>query len=127
LVKEGPTTVESLRAYGFIVREQGSGPWAAMEKFLTQARMEPRVIMEMASNETIKQAVIAGMGIMFLVAAHLATGTGQWFAGAAGGTRQPRGARLELRTHAVQSAFPGGASSAVCLGENRMENSPSLI
>ena len=28
--------------------------------------MEPRVVMEMTSNETIKQAVMAGMGISFL-------------------------------------------------------------
>ena len=66
LLKEGVPTVESLRPYGFIVREQGSGTRAALEKFLEQARLEPRVVMEMGSNETIKQAVIAGMGISFL-------------------------------------------------------------
>jgi hypothetical protein len=31
-----------------------------------KARIEPRVSMEMASNETIKQAVMAGMGLSFL-------------------------------------------------------------
>jgi len=67
LIKEGVLpTVESLRPYGFIVREQGSGTRAALEKFLEQAHLEPRVIMEMGSNETIKQAVMAGMGISFL-------------------------------------------------------------
>ena len=67
LLKEGgATTVESLRPWGFIVREQGSGTRAALEKFLEQARLEPRIDMEMGSNETIKQAVIAGMGISFL-------------------------------------------------------------
>jgi DNA-binding transcriptional LysR family regulator len=67
LVKEGGSpTVESLRPYGFIVREQGSGTRAALEKFLEQARLEPRIDMEMGSNETIKQAVMAGMGISFL-------------------------------------------------------------
>lgn len=62
----GTLAVESLRAYGFIVREQGSGTRAAMERFMTEAHLEPRVVMEMASNESIKQAVIAGMGISFM-------------------------------------------------------------
>jgi DNA-binding transcriptional LysR family regulator len=67
LVKEGGApTAESLRPYGFIMREPGSGTRAALEKFLEEARLEPRVIMEMGSNETIKQAVMAGMGISFL-------------------------------------------------------------
>lgn len=67
LVKEGGSpTVESLRPWGFIVREQGSGTRAALEKFLEEARLEPRIDMEMGSNETIKQAVMAGMGISFL-------------------------------------------------------------
>jgi LysR family transcriptional regulator, low CO2-responsive transcriptional regulator len=66
LLKVGHPTVESLRPYGFILRERGSGTRAAMEKFLEKSRMEPRVVMEMTSNETIKQAVMAGMGISFL-------------------------------------------------------------
>ena len=37
-----------------------------MAKFFEDARMEPRVAMEMSSNETIKQAVMAGMGLSFL-------------------------------------------------------------
>ena len=67
LAREGRApTAESLRPYGFIMREPGSGTRAALEKFLEQAHLEPRVIMEMGSNETIKQAVMAGMGISFL-------------------------------------------------------------
>jgi LysR family transcriptional regulator, low CO2-responsive transcriptional regulator len=62
----GAPSVESLRPYGFIVREEGSGTRAALEKFLQQVHLQPRVIMEMASNESIKQAVMAGMGISFL-------------------------------------------------------------
>ena len=56
----------ALQGQPFILREPGSGTRAAMERFLTLARVEPRVTMEMASNETIKQAVIAGMGLSFL-------------------------------------------------------------
>ena len=66
LTQSGPLTPEALRGQGFILREEGSGTRAALEKFLLQARVEPRVTMEMASNETIKQAVIAGMGLSFL-------------------------------------------------------------
>jgi DNA-binding transcriptional LysR family regulator len=67
LAKEGGVlSVESLRPFGFIVREQGSGTRAALEQFLEHARLEPRVVMEMGSNETIKQSVMAGMGISFL-------------------------------------------------------------
>jgi DNA-binding transcriptional LysR family regulator len=66
LLKVGHPTVDHLRPYGFILRERGSGTRAAMEKFLEKSRLEPRVVMEMGSNETIKQAVMAGMGISFL-------------------------------------------------------------
>ena len=54
LTQAGPLTPEALRDQGFILREEGSGTRAALEKFLLQARVEPRVTMEMASNETIK-------------------------------------------------------------------------
>lgn len=50
----------------FIVREPGSGTRAAMEQFFREARIAPPQIMEMTSNETIKQAVIANMGLAFL-------------------------------------------------------------
>lgn len=66
LLKVGHPTTEHLRPYSFIVRERGSGTRAAMEKFMTSQRLEPRVVMEMTSNETIKQAVMAGMGLSFL-------------------------------------------------------------
>ncbi len=62
----GRVEVESLRPHDFIVREEGAGTRAAMEAFFADARMEPRVVMAMSSNETIKQAVIADMGLSFL-------------------------------------------------------------
>ena len=66
LLQIGHPTVESLRPYGFIMRERGSGTRAALEKFFEKSRIEPRIVMEMSSNETIKQAVMAGLGISFL-------------------------------------------------------------
>jgi DNA-binding transcriptional LysR family regulator len=50
----------------FIVREQGSGTRAAMEQFFRDHRIAPPQVMETTSNETIKQAVIANMGLAFL-------------------------------------------------------------
>ena len=66
LVAQGRQPVEALRSYAFIMREEGSGTRAALEKFFATARIQPVVSMEMASNETIKQAVMAGMGLSFL-------------------------------------------------------------
>ncbi|OYY97992.1 MAG: LysR family transcriptional regulator, partial [Polaromonas sp. 28-63-22] len=66
LVAQGRQRVEALRSYAFIMREEGSGTRAALEKFFETARIQPVVSMEMASNETIKQAVMAGMGLSFL-------------------------------------------------------------
>lgn len=49
-----------------IVREQGSGTRAAMAALFAEHRFGPRITMEMSSNETIKQAVMANMGLSFL-------------------------------------------------------------
>ena len=57
---------ELLRDCGFVVREQGSGTRAAMERLFAQHEVPLKVVMEMPSNETIKQAVMAGMGLSFL-------------------------------------------------------------
>ena len=58
--------VAALEGLPFIVREHGSGTRAAMEGFFAEHRFEPRIAMEMSSNETIKQAVMAGLGLSFL-------------------------------------------------------------
>ena len=50
----------------FVVREMGSGTRQAMERLFAANAIEPRIVMEMPSNETIKQAVMAGMGLSFL-------------------------------------------------------------
>ncbi len=57
---------EMLQDYPFVVREQGSGTRAAMERLFAQHEIPLNVAMEMPSNETIKQAVMAGMGMSFL-------------------------------------------------------------
>ena len=50
----------------FIVREPGSGTRAALDEFMQAHQMTPRVVMQMSSNEAIKQAVMAGMGVSLL-------------------------------------------------------------
>jgi DNA-binding transcriptional LysR family regulator len=62
----GPNSASGLEGQPFIVREPGSGTRKAMEVFLRDHQVTPRITMEMSSNETIKQAVIAGMGVSFL-------------------------------------------------------------
>lgn len=66
LAQSGRLGAEDLRAYDFIVREQGSGTRAVMEKFFADARIEPRLKMQLHSNETLKQAVMANLGLGFL-------------------------------------------------------------
>jgi LysR family transcriptional regulator, low CO2-responsive transcriptional regulator len=52
-----------LSAEEFIYREEGSGTRALLEEFFAGRAFTPRVTMTSNSNETIKQAVVAGMGI----------------------------------------------------------------
>jgi DNA-binding transcriptional LysR family regulator len=54
---------EMLKDFDFVVREKGSGTRAAMERLFGQHDIPIKVAMEMPSNETIKQAVMAGMGL----------------------------------------------------------------
>jgi LysR family transcriptional regulator, low CO2-responsive transcriptional regulator len=50
----------------FIIREEGSGTRASMERVFGEPGVRFRVSMEVSSNETIKQAVMANMGISFI-------------------------------------------------------------
>jgi DNA-binding transcriptional LysR family regulator len=66
LAKLDRVPADALAAQPFIIRESGSGTRIAMEQYFHEQRIGPPRIMEMASNETIKQAVIANMGLSFL-------------------------------------------------------------
>jgi len=57
---------EALGRFGFIIREPGSGTRAAFEEYQRQYQLDLPTVTEMDSNETIKQAVMAGMGVSFL-------------------------------------------------------------
>ena len=52
----------------FVVRERGSDTWNSMEEGFGRRLKQLNVAMEIRSTETIKQAVIAGMGLSFLSA-----------------------------------------------------------
>ncbi|MBI5753158.1 MAG: LysR family transcriptional regulator [Hydrogenophilales bacterium] len=55
-----------LKSETFLVREQGSGTRIAMERFFKQHGVPFQAGMEMSSNEAIKQAVQAGLGLGIL-------------------------------------------------------------
>jgi len=57
----------------FLMREPGSGTRGLMENLFETAGVRPKIGMSMSSNETIKQAVIAGLGIAFISAHTVAT------------------------------------------------------
>ncbi|MCW5605992.1 MAG: LysR family transcriptional regulator [Burkholderiales bacterium] len=52
----------------FIARERGSDTRISMDEAFAARRFSPRIAMEIRSFETIKQAVMAGMGMSFLSA-----------------------------------------------------------
>ena len=78
LAKDSGLAVVDLTYETFIMRERGSGTRMLMEQFFQSSDLQPKIGMEMDSNETIKQAVIAGLGIAFIslhtVASELADG-----------------------------------------------------
>jgi DNA-binding transcriptional LysR family regulator len=55
--------IEELADESFIFREDGSGTRALLEDFFGGLSFTPQITMTSSSNETIKQAVMAGMGI----------------------------------------------------------------
>ena len=50
----------------FIFREQGSGTRQMMEKFITKNKFNTKKKIELTSNEAVKQAVLAGIGISIM-------------------------------------------------------------
>jgi DNA-binding transcriptional LysR family regulator len=66
LLKRKRLSFDAVKDYPFVVRERGSGTRASMERLFQQYEIPMKIAMEMPSNETIKQAVMAGMGMSFL-------------------------------------------------------------
>jgi DNA-binding transcriptional LysR family regulator len=59
-------SASALSGEPFIMREHGSGTRAALDEYTKARHITPRVLMQMSSNEAIKQAVMADMGISLL-------------------------------------------------------------
>ena len=66
LARETRLPAERLANERFIVREDGSGTRAAMEVFFREHHLRPNYAMEVASNEAVRHAVSAGLGVAFL-------------------------------------------------------------
>jgi DNA-binding transcriptional LysR family regulator len=50
----------------FVVREEGSGTRLLLERYFQTAGLSPRIAMTSSSNETLKQAVMAGMALALI-------------------------------------------------------------
>jgi DNA-binding transcriptional LysR family regulator len=66
LARKKKVAIHDLASEPFLVREAGSGTRGAMERFFADKGMELTTSMEMSSNEAIKQAVQAGLGLGIL-------------------------------------------------------------
>ena len=73
LARKSRLALSDLADETFLLREPGSGTRGLMEQLFETARVRPNLGMAMSSNETIKQAVIAGLGIAFISAHTVAT------------------------------------------------------
>jgi DNA-binding transcriptional LysR family regulator len=63
LASQNKIPLKRLEEEAFVVREPGSGTFIAMERFFAQHGIKLKTGMEMTSNEAIKQAVEAGLGL----------------------------------------------------------------
>lgn len=68
LAGRGRVPVSRLAREPFVVRETGSDTWNSMAEAFGGHMAELNIAMKIRSTETIKQAVIAGMGVSFLSA-----------------------------------------------------------
>ena len=78
LLGVGHPPLEALVHYPLVARELGSEVRHALDNYLRDNRLAPRIAMEIPSNETIKASVMAGLGVGFIslhaVAAELRSG-----------------------------------------------------
>jgi len=58
--------VRDLREETFIFREPGSGTRMVMEEYLAKHGLRPNVAMELGTNEAVKQAIMAGIGVSLI-------------------------------------------------------------
>lgn len=69
LARRRQLALKDLAEETILLREEGSGTRGLMQRLFADAGLSPNLGMEIGSNETIKQAVMAGLGIA-LISAH---------------------------------------------------------
>jgi len=72
LAKRKRLPFSALASEKFLLREQGSGTRLLMRRLFADAGLNPDLGLELGGNETIKQAVMAGLGVA-LISAHAVT------------------------------------------------------
>jgi DNA-binding transcriptional LysR family regulator len=66
LARERNIPLSRLAEEPFIMREPGSGTRMVVEQFLQESHTTMNVVMEIGSNEAIKQAIVGGLGVSAL-------------------------------------------------------------
>jgi len=66
LSKEKNITIDQLKGQPFIYREKGSGTRMMMEEYLNEKDISPKPTMELSTNEAVKQAIRAGIGLSII-------------------------------------------------------------
>lgn len=66
LAQEKSIPLKRLEQEQMIMRESGSGTRAIVEQFFSDNRLDITTIMDLTSNEAIKQAIVGGLGISVL-------------------------------------------------------------
>lgn len=55
-----------LERFPFLLREEGSGTRMMMEELFEEWNIQPKIAMQLGTNEAVKQAVMAGLGLSIL-------------------------------------------------------------
>lgn len=63
---KSPVHIKEVPAEAFVYREPGSGTRMVMEKYLQQNGIAVNPVMELGTNEAVKQAIMAGIGISLI-------------------------------------------------------------
>lgn len=66
LAREKDIAFERFARESLLVRERGSATSLAVDRLFTERRLQPVVRMELGSNEAIKEAIIAGLGVSLM-------------------------------------------------------------
>lgn len=65
-IKPGGYTLVDLADHEWIIRESGSGTRITMSELFKAAKISPHILMEVGNNESIKQLIMADMGISLI-------------------------------------------------------------